>query len=177
MGNLKNFIDWYIKGEYHCDKCPYCWSDYSSYWGDGDCGCYLKGDIRDTCRYIRNPISRMIVNKRMCKEEHCYDDLIESCKQADNVIEKIEHDFKKDPYGKTWYKLLRESHLDEDSGLEATLEFMRMIPDVIETYNNLYHPYLSPGKKLEQAFKEWLAYLKEWHFDCYFRSRKKRRKK
>lgn len=18
-------IDWYIKGEYHCDKCPFCW--------------------------------------------------------------------------------------------------------------------------------------------------------
>lgn len=175
VGKLKNCIDWYIKGKYHCDKCPYCWSTYS-YDGDEDCGCYLKGDIHDTCRYIRNPISRMIVNKRMCKEEHYYDDLIESYKQADIVIEKIQQDFEKNPYGKTWYKLLRESNLDGDSGLEATLEFSGVISDAIETYKKLYYPHLSPGKKLKQAFKEWLAYIKEWHFDCYFTMEKRRKK-
>lgn len=170
MGKLKNLIDWYIKGKYHCDKCPYCWSTYS-YDGDEDCGCYLKGDIQDTCRHIRNPISRMVVNKNMYIHEHCYDDLEESYVQTDNVIEKIQQDFEKNPYEKAWYKLLR------DSNLELTLEITGMVPDIIETYNKLYHPYLSPGKKLKQAFKEWLAYIKEWHFDCYFRPREKKKKR
>lgn len=42
---------WYVLGHYHCDKCPYCWSEWS-YEGDGDCGCHIKGDIYDTCRLL-----------------------------------------------------------------------------------------------------------------------------
>lgn len=45
------FVAWYIKGKYHCDQCPYCWVNrYED--GDCDCGCYIKGDIQDTCRLL-----------------------------------------------------------------------------------------------------------------------------
>ena len=177
MGKIKNFIDWYIRGKYHCNKCPYSWAECSGYWGDGDYGCHLKGDVRDSCRHICNPISRMIVNKKIYAKEHYYDDLIEIVEQSDKVMDKIKQAFEKDPYGKPWYKLLRDSNLDGDSGLEATLEFRGVIFDAIETYNEIYHPHFSPKKKLKQAFKEWLVYLKEWHFDCYFRPREKKKKR
>ena len=37
---------WYIKGEYHCDKCPYCWEERTSYeYDEWDAGCYIKGDL------------------------------------------------------------------------------------------------------------------------------------
>lgn len=70
-------IDWYIKGEYHCDKCPFGWDDYSEYLGDGDCGCYIFGDLRETCRLI--PPIRFILGwgkrkKMQYLEAHRYDD-------------------------------------------------------------------------------------------------------
>lgn len=73
-------INWYIKGEYHCDKCPFGWDDYSEYLGDGDCGCYIFGDLRETCRLI--PPIRFILGwgkrkKMQYLEAHrydCYDD-------------------------------------------------------------------------------------------------------
>jgi len=72
---LRKLIDWYIKGEYHCDKCKYCWSEYS-YDGDGDCGCYIFGDIRDTCRLL--PPLRWLIGwprrrKALYWEVHQYD--------------------------------------------------------------------------------------------------------
>lgn len=27
-------IEWYIKGEYHCDKCPFCWGGQYNAGGD-----------------------------------------------------------------------------------------------------------------------------------------------
>ena len=44
-------IAWYVYGHYHCDKCPMCWAEWS-YEGDGDCGCYIYGDLRDSCRLL-----------------------------------------------------------------------------------------------------------------------------
>lgn len=77
---MKKFIDYYIKGEYHCDTCPYSWDDVD-YWGEcNDCGCYIKGDICDTCRLL--PPFRMIIGSIKKKQymhfqEHRYDDFVE----------------------------------------------------------------------------------------------------
>lgn len=36
-------VDYYIKGEYHCDKCPFCWGgEYMPGCDDyDDAGCYI----------------------------------------------------------------------------------------------------------------------------------------
>lgn len=47
---LNDFYRWYIKGEYHCHKCPYSWEDRG--YDDADAGCYIKGDIQDKCRLL-----------------------------------------------------------------------------------------------------------------------------
>lgn len=52
---LLQWYRWYIHGSYHCDKCPMCWED-RYYDGDSDCGCYIYGDLRDSCRLL--PIFR-----------------------------------------------------------------------------------------------------------------------
>lgn len=67
--------NWYVKGHYHCDHCPYCWEDWSCE-GDCDCGCYIKGDLYDTCRLI--PPFRTIVGWPKMRyaqywEGHAYD--------------------------------------------------------------------------------------------------------
>ena len=59
---------WYIQGYYHCKHCPYCWSEYS-YEGDGDCGCYIRGELWDTCRLIP-PIRFLIGWPRKKKAEY-----------------------------------------------------------------------------------------------------------
>lgn len=72
---FKNFIDWYIKGRYHCDQCPYSWEERGID-GDADAGCYIKGDICDTCRLIppfKNLIGHLKKNKYMYWENRRYD--------------------------------------------------------------------------------------------------------
>lgn len=79
-GSIRNWIktrwDWYVKGYYHCDECPYSWSEMNYYEGDGDCGCYIHGEIWDTCRLIE-PFRSMIgwPRKRINQywEAHQYD--------------------------------------------------------------------------------------------------------
>lgn len=72
---IKTRWKWYVLGYYHCDQCPYSWSEYS-YEGDGDCGCYIKGELWDTCRLIE-PIRSLLgwPKKRYVEywESHQYD--------------------------------------------------------------------------------------------------------
>lgn len=65
---LKRMWEWYVLGYYHCEHCPMCWAEYS-YEGDGDCGCFVYGDIRDTCRLIP-PLRQLIGWPRKRKAEY-----------------------------------------------------------------------------------------------------------
>ena len=64
---IQNWRDWYIKGYYHCDQCPYCWVDYG--YDDADAGCYIYGDLRDTCRLL--PPFRAVIGG-IRKKKDCY---------------------------------------------------------------------------------------------------------
>lgn len=71
---LKTRWKWYVRGYFHCDECPYSWEVRGC--EDADAGCYIKGEIQDTCRLI--PPFRWIVGwpkKRKCQywESHAYD--------------------------------------------------------------------------------------------------------
>ena len=59
---IKTLWKWYVLGYYHCDKCPFCWEERG--YEDCDCGCYIRGDIRDTCRLIE-PFRTLIGWPRM----------------------------------------------------------------------------------------------------------------
>lgn len=80
QSKLRSFWRYYVKGEYHCDQCPYAWSDYSDYLGDGNCGCYVKGDIQDSCRLI--PPIRFLLGwgkkrRYLYRESQICDDMFE----------------------------------------------------------------------------------------------------
>ena len=99
MKKKNEAIDWYIKGEYHCDKCPFGWDTYSEYLGDGDCGCYIFGDIRDTCRLI--PPIRFILGWFKRKraeyyEAHAYDNYLEWSKERDERTKRFNALFEED---------------------------------------------------------------------------------
>ena len=88
MKKENKVIDWYIKGEYHCDKCQFCWGgEYLPGCDDyDDAGCYIFGDLRDTCRLI--PPIRFILGlgKRKRAEyfqAHEYDDFPEWQEKCD----------------------------------------------------------------------------------------------
>lgn len=51
---IPHIIDWYIKGEYHCDNCPFCWGgEYRPGCDDyDDVGCYIFNDLKDSCRLL-----------------------------------------------------------------------------------------------------------------------------
>lgn len=73
---VENRWKWYVLGYYHCDQCPCSWEERNYYEGDADAGCYIKGDIQDTCRLIE-PFRSLICwyKKRRYEywEDHQYD--------------------------------------------------------------------------------------------------------
>ena len=93
-GSMHRFFNWYIKGEYHCDKCPYSWEEGTSYeYDDCDCGCFIKGDIRDTCRLL--PPFRWIIGYPKRKKEryyknHQYDGFVEYAIEDDENDKKFQ---------------------------------------------------------------------------------------
>ena len=92
---IKKFIDRYILGEYHCDTCPYGWEDWY-YEGDCDCGCYIFGDIRDSCRLIP-PLRALIGWPRRKKSRyyasHQYDGFADFCEKDMQLQEKFDELF------------------------------------------------------------------------------------
>lgn len=89
---LHEVYRYYIRGDYHCDVCPYSWEERGE--EDADAGCYLFGELRDTCRLIRNPISRMIVNARMNDADGRYDFWTEVSNDIE-IAEEIQKGFEK----------------------------------------------------------------------------------
>ena len=88
---LKRVLEWYILGKYHCDKCPYSWSEWS-YDGDGDAGCYIFGDLRDSCRLL--PPFRTLIGWPKRKhmeyfETHEYDGIAEWYEQEEKNRDKF----------------------------------------------------------------------------------------
>lgn len=159
--NIKNkvgqFYDWYIKGEYHCDHCPYSWEEWS-YEGDGDCGCYIKGEIQETCR-LMPPFKNIIGNIRKKKSDyslnHSWDGFAEFCREQDQkenfLREKInEHFFVKnqfyvkDPDGNY---ILANS---EDYSVEIAIR--RAAADILHSYDDTFCPVIH--KSLRQKWKE-----------------------
>jgi hypothetical protein len=76
----------YIKGDYHCDTCPFCWGgEYLDGCDDyDDCGCYIKGELPHSCRLI--PPIRFLIGwgkrkKSQYYENHRYDGVEDWYKQ------------------------------------------------------------------------------------------------
>lgn len=68
---FRNFVKWYIKGYYHCDKCPYSWEERGL--EDVEAGCYIKGNICYTCRLIP-PFKNIIGYFKKKKREKEYEE-------------------------------------------------------------------------------------------------------
>ncbi|MBQ6053006.1 MAG: hypothetical protein IJL30_06975 [Clostridia bacterium] len=78
MSRCERFWKYYIKGEYHCDTCPFGWEERGL--EDADAGCYIKGEIQDTCRLL--PPFRFLIGwgrrkKALYYLNHQYDDMDE----------------------------------------------------------------------------------------------------
>lgn len=69
---FRNFICYYIKGEYHCDKCPFSWEERTSYeYDEWDGGCYIKGsNLDESCRLL--PPFRFAIGTIMKKKSDYY---------------------------------------------------------------------------------------------------------
>lgn len=163
---LPEWVRWYICGEYHCDRCPYSWEE-RNYDGDGDAGCHLFGELRDTCRHIRNPISQLIVNKHRNEYECFYDGWAEYGEQYDlcaKLYEKISEDIKSESYVPDVLKGFMEKY-DQYDGTHVLM-------DIVTEYELLAHPRKTSWQKLKEAFSEWWADFKWRHFKCYFRRKK-----
>ena len=159
---------WYIKGEYHCDKCPYSWEERGE--EDADAGCLLfkDGELRDTCRYIRNPVSRMIVNGKLNDRDRAYDCWSDYGKEHE-IYEKIQRDLfvesKEECINFSEYVYPRYCN---------KYDVQNLIEDIIELYKKYAHQHRTPWQKLKNAFAEWWKDFTYKHFKRYLRKRKKK---
>lgn len=84
MSRCKRFWKYYIKGEYHCDNCPYSWEECG--YEDSDAGCYIYGELRDSCRLL--PPFRFLIGwprRRKCcyLRDHKYDGFADFQRERD----------------------------------------------------------------------------------------------
>lgn len=165
--SIKNLFDWYVKGDYHCDTCPYSWEERG--FEDADAGCYLFGELRDTCRHIPNPISKLIVNKHMNKADSRWDCW---CEYADvyGICQQIYAETAEKRKQTYWIPnglaKLVESH-DEYEGVNILI-------DVVEEYERRAHPHKKSWVTLKEAFAAWRKDFIYRHFKCYFRKEKRK---
>lgn len=159
---FNKFWKWYIKGEYHCDECPYCWGGQYLPGCDeyDDCGCYIKGDIRDTCRLL-SPFRFLLgwgKKKRYeYYKEHEYDDYGDWVTKQESSREK---------YGDSVKVLLFHVNLKSKyTGEDVTLDDVLMNDNAYHAwsdYEDSVHPYVH--KTLRKRWKElirdtWKAFI------------------
>lgn len=164
---VKRFWKWYIKGEYHCDKCPYSWEE-RSYEGDCDCGCYVKGDIQDTCRLLP-PFRSIIGNIRKRQVEyhleHEYDGYAEFHEEYERVNQGLKQILIKwlDEYI-IYHKSTGGDILKDIDGNPIEVNVERLVENnawhIRSDYEEIAHPY-----KYKSLREEWLDVLKRtWRY-------------
>lgn len=146
---------WYVKGEYHCDKCPYSWEERTSYeYDEWDAGCFVKGDICDTCRLL--PPFRWVIGSLRKKRagyyfNHQYDGIEEHHEQWELSNEKIQEllaNFLKG-YDLCWKDSKEEYHPINKEGY-IRYEGYRVrcdYEDFLREQEEKYNPYQNPWKK------------------------------
>lgn len=85
---------YYVKGEYHCDHCPFSWEERS--YDDVDCGCYIFSDLQGSCRLI--PPVRFLLGwgkrrKQQYWEAHMWDDAEQYYTEQDLRYSRFEEGF------------------------------------------------------------------------------------
>ena len=101
MSKCKRFWRYYIKGDYHCDTCPFCWGvEYLPGCDDyADAGCCIKGELRDTCRLL--PPIRFLLGwgrrkKALYYRAHEHDgfaEFVEERERQNREVEKALHNY------------------------------------------------------------------------------------
>ena len=166
---IKKFIDRYILGEYHCDTCPYGWEDWY-YEGDCDCGCYIFGDIRDSCRLIP-PLRALIGWPRRKKSRyyasHQYDGFADFCEKDMQLQEKFDELFFDVLSG---CKVMYKGYNGEEIQIQPNrFPFCQRLDHFRHDYEKFAHPFVP--KSLKREWKErMIKTLNRFlnHFKPYF---------
>lgn len=152
---LNRFYRWYIRGDYHCDKCPMCWDDYSAYLGDGDCGCWIKGDIQDTCRLLP-PIRFLLgwpkMKRAQYAENHSYDGYAEFHEEDDR---------KRKAYRDSILILLRNAELCERDHEGKLVPMCKL--DLLDLYEGYDGPFNKAYRSYDNSiFRSYPTLKSEW---------------
>lgn len=159
-------IDWYIKGEYHCDKCPFCWGgEYLPGCDDyEDAGCYIFGDLRDSCRLI--PPVRFLLGwgkrkKAEYRNNHEYDDYPEWAEKQIKQNELFRLYLKE--YILNQYAVFYKDHDGEVVGEPVDVQSFLESYDVLRL-QGACEDLFSPPQDIIPLRKKWGNLIKEtWH--------------
>lgn len=155
---LNNFVNRYVKGEYHCDQCPYCWVDYG--YDDADAGCYIYGELRDTCRLL--PPFRAAIGGIRKKKDHYYQN-----HQYDGMGEwYLEQEGRQKKFDELIASAFDRRRLEVSYKGSAQSIPSEKIPYILETwrilsdYEEFAHPIIS--KSVKEKWKDALMSTVRW---------------
>ena len=155
---IKRFIKWYILGYYHCDKCPYAWEE-RHYEGDCDCGCYIKGDIQDSCRLLppfRSLLGYFRKKKTLYYFNHEYDGFVEFVEKQDKQLDCMAELLNKYVFDETelYIKNYKGEYVQVGEIYDHDFNFNthNAVVYIVNDYENTIHPI--KHKKLRQKWKE-----------------------
>ena len=146
---------YYIKGDYHCDTCKYCYGGEYLMGCDDYCDayCYVKGDISEgACRLIP-PIKFIIgsINEKKITyhRKHEYDDIeewyVKQEEDKNKVIEELEKYFKEEDVdfaihcGELYYKL--SEILNKKEWHPIKVRWKTLIKDTWKAFIERFIPY------------------------------------
>lgn len=162
--------NWYVRGDYHCDKCPYCWCETCGYEDDADAGCYIKGELCDSCRLL--PPFRFLLGwgkkkRYQYAETHEWDGLVDfytenqkNCSTMYEVLQKHLEDYE-------FCYVAMDGEYRKNVDLEDIL--IERCAIICEDYESAAHPVTHQrlSAKWKELFKETFERLKR-KFEPYF---------
>ena len=172
MSKHRTLHDKYIKGDYHCDSCPFCWVDQG--YDDCDAGCYIFGDLRDSCRLI--PPIRSILGyfrkKRIRYHEyHQYDNIGEWYDDHNNRLEVLSNLILKmlSSYDISINYNNHVTNKPETNYIKAEHLIDANIYNILSEYEDAAHPvkHIRLKDKWADALKSTVTEIADW-FKMYF---------
>lgn len=146
---LSRFWRWYILGRYHCDNCPYSWEECG--YEDADAGCYIYGELRDSCRLL--PPFRFLIGwprRKKCSylRDHEYDDY------AEFIDKRTEDEFNVHAalakyLKKHGYLILHAINIDLPVELDKYIvkpESLEQIYEITGNMHDIFTPQIEPLK-------------------------------
>lgn len=178
---FRRIWNYYIKGEYHCDKCKYCrggeylmgCDDYD----DAYCSCRKDHELQDTCRRIPNLIANLKANKfdyeSSCQWD-CWLDYGLDYENGERVAKEFIEEVNRNPWNSLskFVNTFKAEDVEVAKSIDDCPYLAEVCGSIISEYEHIKGDRIkSPREKYKEAKKAYRKWWWESRIKCYFYKR------